>query len=35
MIKAKEELQNLSVSIGESWIGKMSNEELKSLFESK
>ncbi|SFP15423.1 SNF2-related protein [Hydrogenimonas thermophila] len=32
MIKAKEELQNLSVSVGESWIGKMSDEELESLF---
>ena len=32
MIKAKEELQNLSVSVGENWIGKMSDEELESLF---
>jgi len=32
MIKAKEELQNLSVSVGENLIGKMSDEELESLF---
>jgi SNF2 family DNA or RNA helicase len=33
MIKAKQQLQDLSVSVGEQWIGKMSDEELKSLFE--
>ncbi len=32
MIKSKKELQNLSVSVGESWIGKMSDEELEALF---
>ncbi len=32
MIKAKKELQNLSVNVGESWIGKMSDEELEELF---
>jgi SNF2 family DNA or RNA helicase len=35
MIKAKEDLQNLSVSVGEKWIGKMSDGELKSLFGSR
>lgn len=33
MIKAKQQLQDLSVSVGEQWIGKMSDEELKLLFE--
>ena len=33
MIKAKQELQDLSVSTGEKWIGKMNDEELKTLFE--
>lgn len=32
MIKSKQQLQNLSVSVGEKWIGKMSDEELKMLF---
>ncbi len=32
MIKAKQELQDLSVSVGEKWIGNMSDEELKMLF---
>jgi SNF2 family DNA or RNA helicase len=33
MIKAKQQLQDLSVSVGEKWIGKMSDTELKTLFE--
>ncbi len=33
MIKAKQELSNLSVSIGENWLGKMDKDELKELFE--
>ena len=32
MIKSKMALQDLSVAQGESWIGKMSDEELKKLF---
>ena len=33
MIKAKKELADLTVSTGENWIGDMSNEELKDIFE--
>ncbi len=33
MIKAKQELSNLSVSIGENWLGKMDKDELRSIFE--
>lgn len=33
MIKSKQELSDLSVSIGENWLGDMDNDELKSLFE--
>jgi SNF2 family DNA or RNA helicase len=33
MIKAKQELSNLSVSIGENWLGKMNKEELREIFE--
>jgi SNF2 family DNA or RNA helicase len=32
MIKAKQELSNLSVSIGENWLGKMDREELRGIF---
>ncbi|MGI6724028.1 MAG: hypothetical protein ACOX39_06660 [Arcobacteraceae bacterium] len=32
MIKAKQELSDLSVSIGENWLNNMSKEELKELF---
>ncbi len=32
MIKAKQELSNLTISSGESWIGKLSNEELMEIF---
>lgn len=33
MIKAKKELADLTVSTGENWIGDMSNQELKDVFE--
>lgn len=33
MIKSKQQLQDLSVSVGEKWIGKMSDSELKTLFD--
>ena len=32
MIKSKQELSNLSVSIGENWLADMDNDELKQLF---
>ncbi|MCP4134015.1 MAG: DEAD/DEAH box helicase family protein [bacterium] len=32
MIKAKQELSNLSVNIGEKWLSEMDNDELKNLF---
>ncbi len=32
MIKAKQELSNLSVSIGENWLGKMDKDELRGIF---
>lgn len=32
MIKAKQELSDLSVSIGENWLGKMDRDELKGIF---
>jgi hypothetical protein len=33
MIQAKKALANLTVTTGESWIGNLSNKELKDLFE--
>ncbi len=35
MIKAKEELQNLSVSVGEKWVGTMNDDELKEIFDMR
>jgi len=32
MIKSKQKLSDLSVSIGENWLGDMDNDELKQLF---
>lgn len=32
MIKSKKELANLTVSVGEKWIGEFSNQELASVF---
>jgi len=32
MIKAKQELSNLSISIGENWLGKMDRDELREIF---
>jgi SNF2 family DNA or RNA helicase len=32
MIKAKQELSNLSVSIGENWLGNMDKDELREIF---
>jgi len=32
MIKAKQELSNLSVSIGENWLGSMDRDELRGIF---
>ncbi len=32
MIQSKQELSDLSVSIGEKWISEMDNHELKALF---
>lgn len=32
MIQKKKELADLTVSVGENWIGKLSNKELKELF---
>ena len=32
MIKAKQELSDLSVKVGESWLGEMSQEELREVF---
>ena len=32
IIKAKQELQELTVSTGEKWIANMSNEELREIF---
>ena len=34
MIKAKQELSNLSVSIGENWLGDMDRGELRGIFSS-
>ena len=34
IIKAKQELQELTVSTGEKWIANMSNEELQEIFEA-
>jgi SNF2 family DNA or RNA helicase len=31
MIRRKKDLANLTVATGESWIGNLSNEELKTL----
>lgn len=33
MIQNKRELADLSVSVGENWVGNLSNEELRSIFE--
>ncbi|HAS44663.1 MAG TPA: helicase SNF2, partial [Microscillaceae bacterium] len=33
MIKDKQELADLTVSTGENWIGNLSNEDLKDIFE--
>ena len=35
MIKAKQELQNLSVSVGEKWVGTMNDDELKEIFDMR
>jgi hypothetical protein len=32
MIKAKQELSDLSVSIGESWLGQLDRDELRGIF---
>ena len=32
MIKAKKELAELTVTTGEAWLGKLSNDELKEIF---
>lgn len=32
MIRNKKHLANMTVSTGESWIGKMSNKELREIF---
>jgi hypothetical protein len=31
-IKAKQELSNLSVSVGENWLGEMDRDELRGIF---
>jgi SNF2 family DNA or RNA helicase len=31
MIKMKKDLANMTVAVGENWIGNMTNEDLKSL----
>jgi SNF2 family DNA or RNA helicase len=33
MIQSKKALANMTVATGESWIGNLSNRELKELFE--
>jgi SNF2 family DNA or RNA helicase len=33
MLTSKQELADLTVSSGESWLTRMSHEELKSLFD--
>lgn len=35
MIQSKKQLADLTVATGENWIGKLSNEELKEIFERK
>jgi SNF2 family DNA or RNA helicase len=35
MIQRKKDLVNLTISSGESWIGNLSNKELRSIFELK
>jgi len=32
LLKAKQQLADLSVSVGENWITEMSNEELRGVF---
>ena len=32
MIKAKQELSDLSVSIGENWLSQLDKDELKRIF---
>jgi SNF2 family DNA or RNA helicase len=32
LLKAKQQLADLSVSVGENWITEMSNEELRGIF---
>ena len=32
MIKAKQELSDLSVSVGENWLGNMDRDELRGIF---
>lgn len=32
MIKAKQELSDLSVTVGEKWIGDMEKDELREIF---
>jgi SNF2 family DNA or RNA helicase len=32
MIKAKQELSDLSVSIGENWLGQLDRDELRGIF---
>ncbi len=34
LVEAKKEIQNLSVSVDEKWIGRMSDEEPKGLFKN-
>jgi SNF2 family DNA or RNA helicase len=31
MLKAKQELQDLTISVGEKWISNLSDEELENL----
>ncbi|MBU0568049.1 hypothetical protein KJ693_03005 [bacterium] len=33
MLKRKKELADLTVSVGEKWVGEMSNQELKDIFD--
>ena len=35
MLSGKQDLADMTVASGESWIAKMSHDELKSLFELK
>lgn len=33
MILSKRELADMTVEVGENWIGNLSNEEIKNIFE--